>query len=104
MLTGSSPHHQDQVTIVLAVLNEAEALPSVIEEIKAEGYSNILVVDGYSTDDSDHIAHMSGVKVAYQHGPGKAGAVKTAIETVETPFMLFMDADPPMIRRIFGAC
>jgi dolichol-phosphate mannosyltransferase len=33
------------------------------------------------------------VRVIYQHGIGKAGAVKTAIESVKTPYMLFMDGD-----------
>jgi dolichol-phosphate mannosyltransferase len=33
------------------------------------------------------------VKVVYQHGAGKAGAVKTALERVETPYVVFMDGD-----------
>ena len=84
---------KDQVTVVLPVLNEAEAVSSVIEEVKSEGYNNILVVDGYSDDKTDRIASSAGVVVLYQHGAGKAGAVKTAIERAETPYILFMDGD-----------
>lgn len=84
---------KDQVTVVLPVLDEAEALSSVIEEVKSEGYNNILVVDGFSIDRSDEIAQSAAVPVIYQHGAGKAGAVKTAIENAETPYMLFMDGD-----------
>jgi dolichol-phosphate mannosyltransferase len=84
---------KNQVTVVLPVLNEAEAIPSVIDEIRAEGYENMLIVDGYSTDKTTETAHANGVRVIYQHGIGKAGAVKTAIESVKTPYTLFMDGD-----------
>lgn len=54
---------------------------------------NVLVVDGYSTDKITETAYENGVRVIHQHGIGKAGAVKTAIDRVETPFMVFMDGD-----------
>jgi dolichol-phosphate mannosyltransferase len=50
-------------------------------------------VDGYSNDQTAHIAHSNGVDVIYQYKVGKAGAVKTAIEQVGTPYVLFMDGD-----------
>lgn len=87
------PLVKNMVTVVIPTLNEEEGITKVIEEVKAEGYGNILVIDGYSKDNTAHLANGNGVKVAYQHGSGKAGAVKTAIERAETPFILFMDGD-----------
>jgi dolichol-phosphate mannosyltransferase len=84
---------KDEVTIVLPTLNESAAISQVIEEIKKEGYYNIIVVDGYSNDMTDRIAFGNGVKLAYQHGIGKAGAVKTALEHEKKPYVLFMDGD-----------
>jgi dolichol-phosphate mannosyltransferase len=84
---------KDQVSIVLPTLNESSAISQVIEEIKEEGYHSIIVVDGYSTDMTDRIAFGNGVKLAYQHGIGKAGAVKTALEHEKKPYVLFMDGD-----------
>jgi dolichol-phosphate mannosyltransferase len=55
----------DDVTIVIPTLNEAEAIGKLIEEIKQEGYKNILVVDGYSKDGTPEIAKQ---KVIFQHG------------------------------------
>jgi dolichol-phosphate mannosyltransferase len=81
------------ITVVIPTLNEAEGITKVIEEVKAEGYENILVVDGYSKDNTAHFANGNGVRVVYQHGSGKSGAVKTAIDRVETPFIVFMDGD-----------
>jgi dolichol-phosphate mannosyltransferase len=84
---------KDKVTVVLPALNEADGILPVIEELREDGYEKILVVDGYSSDVTAEKAHENGVKVLYQHGIGKAGAVRTAIERVETPYMVFMDAD-----------
>lgn len=84
---------KEKVTVVIPTLNEAEAITKTIKEVNAEGYVNVLVVDGYSADTTDHIAHANGAKVVYQHGTGKAGAVKTALERVETPYVVFMDGD-----------
>jgi hypothetical protein len=84
---------KDQVTVVIPTLNEAGGISKVIEEVKAEGYGNVLVVEGYSEDGTVEKVHENGVKVVYQHGLGKAGAVRTAIERVKTPYMLFMDGD-----------
>jgi dolichol-phosphate mannosyltransferase len=58
-----------------------------------EGYENILVIDGYSQDNTVPEANNNGVKVLYQTGTGKSGALKTAIEHVKTPYFLVMDGD-----------
>jgi len=84
---------KQSVTVIIPTLNEAEAIREVIEEVRAEGYNNIVVVDGYSTDRTDGIAFGNGVRLVYQHGIGKAGGVKTALEFAKTPFVLFMDGD-----------
>jgi len=84
---------KDKITVVIPTLNEAEAIGKVIEEVQKNDYTKILVVDGYSTDKTPELADSSGVKVVFQHGVGKAGAVKTAIELVDTPYMVFIDGD-----------
>jgi dolichol-phosphate mannosyltransferase len=84
---------KDKVTVVLPTLNEGMGVLPVVEELREDGYDRILVVDGYSEDSTAESAHENGVNVLYQHGVGKAGAVKTAVERVNTPFIVFMDAD-----------
>lgn len=84
---------KQKVTIILPALNEEEAIGIIIDELRDEGYMNILVVDGYSKDNTVKIASEKSVRVVYQHGKGKAGAVKTGVEHAETPYVLIMDAD-----------
>jgi glycosyltransferase involved in cell wall biosynthesis len=85
--------NKDDFTVVIPVLNEEEGIGRVIYGVKREGYRNILVVDGYSTDNTVSVANENGVRVVYQHGVGKTGAIKTAIEHVRTPYFVVMDGD-----------
>ncbi|HSV49901.1 MAG TPA: glycosyltransferase [Candidatus Acidoferrales bacterium] len=85
---------KDQLTIVIPVKDEELAISSVIDELLLEGFDNILVVDGYSKDKTLQILkEKKSVRVISQHGKGKTGAVKTAIENVTTPYLLVIDGD-----------
>ena len=100
---------KDQLTIVVPVKNEELAIRPVIDELLEEGYSNILVVDGYSTDKTMQILkEKKGVRFISQHSGGKTGAVKTAIENVTTPYMLVIDGDYTYpakdIQRLLNHC
>jgi len=81
------------VTVVIPVLNEEKAIARVIGKVKEEGYYNILVVDGFSSDATFFQAAKNGVKVIYQKGKGKTGAIETAIKNVETKYMVILDGD-----------
>ena len=96
---------KDNFTVVIPVLNEEEAIGQVLESVKDCGYYNILVMDGYSTDDTVAIASNNGVRVITQLGIGKTGAIKTAIEHIRTPYFVVMDGDctydPRDIKNFF---
>jgi dolichol-phosphate mannosyltransferase len=81
------------ITVVIPTLNEEEAIGDVLKELHGLGIRNILVVDGYSSDKTVDIAKQSGARIVFQHGRGKTGAIKTAIETVDTFYMLVIDGD-----------
>ncbi len=83
----------DQVTVVIPVLNEREAIGKVLDDLKSEGFEHLLVVDGYSNDGTPEIAASKGALVLQQHGAGKAGALATAIGVIATPYLVVMDGD-----------
>src|SRR5271166_4779414 len=60
---------------------------------RIDGYNNILVIDGYSTDNTPDVLKTMGIRTVLQHGKGKTGALRTAIDHVITPYLLVMDAD-----------
>ncbi len=84
---------KNDVTVVIPTLDEAEAIAHVINELRGLGYDDILVVDGYSSDGTSEVAKRNGAKVVEQHGVGKIGAIRTAIDYVNKPWMLVMDGD-----------
>lgn len=84
---------RDQVTVVIPTLDEEEAIGPLIEEVRAAGYNNILVVDGYSKDGTTKIAGDHRAAVVMQHGRGKAGAFLTAFPRVTTQYLIVMDGD-----------
>ena len=81
------------LTVVLPAINEEKAIGPVLDELLQAGYSNILVVDGYSRDRTVEIAKAKGVEVIKQHWRGKTGALRAAFERVQSPYLLVMDCD-----------
>jgi dolichol-phosphate mannosyltransferase len=84
---------KEDLTILIPTLNEAGAIGKVIDELRSEGYNNILVVDGHSRDGTVEAARSKNVAVAFQEGRGKADAIRTGIKLVKTPFLIVMDGD-----------
>jgi glycosyltransferase involved in cell wall biosynthesis len=81
------------VTVVIPTLNEEKGIEETIKELHSIGINNILVVDGYSKDRTVEVAKSLNARVIFQHGKGKTGAIKTAVEHVDTPYMLVIDGD-----------
>mgnify|MGYP000144324644 CR=1 FL=1 len=82
-----------QVTVVVPTLNEEKAIGRVIDELKANGFDDILVVDGHSKDRTREIAEEKGARVILQRGKGKADAIATVVDHINRPFVIIMDGD-----------
>jgi dolichol-phosphate mannosyltransferase len=93
-ITGSDHiTSKDDITVVIPTLNEAMGIGHVLEELKYEGYYNILLIDGYSFDDTIQIANSYDVDILHQVGKGKTGAIKTSIDHIKTPYFIVIDGD-----------
>ena len=85
---------RDDVCVLLPAYNEAETIESVVDGFREQGFGNILVVDGGSTDDTYALAEAAGARVVEQSGDGKGQAIREAVERyIETPYVLMADAD-----------
>jgi len=84
---------KQDITIVVPVLNEEQSIAHVIDSIQNEGYTKIIVIDGFSIDKTFEIARSMGVETLHQEGTGKAAAVKTAIDYIKTPYLALIDGD-----------
>ena len=83
----------EEVCILIPTLDEAATIGEVIDGFDAEGYTNVLVVDGDSNDDTREIARERGAEVLVQSGSGKGQAVREAVDRIELPYVLMVDGD-----------
>jgi dolichol-phosphate mannosyltransferase len=85
--------NKDEVCILIPTLNEGPTIGGVVKEFKAQGYNNILVMDGKSTDNTVKSARDAGATVKTQSGSGKGNAIMEAFEIIEQPYILMLDGD-----------
>jgi glycosyltransferase involved in cell wall biosynthesis len=86
-----SQRDRPPVDIVFPVLDEAEALPWVLDRVPA-GYRAI-VVDNGSTDGSAEVARTAGADVVHEPRRGFGAACAAGLAAAEAPVVAFCDAD-----------
>ncbi|OFV68737.1 MAG: glycosyl transferase family 2 [Candidatus Syntrophoarchaeum caldarius] len=84
---------KDDVLIFIPTLNEADSIGDLITDFRELGYTNILVVDGNSSDATREIAEKCGAKVIVQHGKGKGMAVRDAFAIADAEILVMIDGD-----------
>ncbi|MBO3751414.1 glycosyltransferase family 2 protein [Streptosporangiaceae bacterium NEAU-GS5] len=93
-----------QIDVVLACLNEREALPWVLGRMP-DGYRPI-VVDNGSTDDSARVAADHGALVVSEPRRGFGAACHAGLLAATADLVCFMDADasldPRQLPRVTG--
>jgi glycosyltransferase involved in cell wall biosynthesis len=104
-LTGSDvnvttrPHlsvvQPPKVTVVVPTLNEAKNLPHVFELLNKQDIHEVLVVDGFSTDDTIEVARAlrPDVRIVHQSRRGKGNALKHGFEAATGDIIVMLDAD-----------
>ena len=83
---------KDQIWVVIPTLNEAGTIDAVVRDCLPYG-AVVLVIDGGSTDGTPDIARVAGARVEVYREPGKGRALQRALELVEAPVTVFIDAD-----------
>lgn len=88
--------------VVLPVLNEAQAIPWVLERMPA-GFTPI-VVDNGSTDGSGDVARRLGAQVVFEPVPGFGSACFAGLSAARDDVVCFMDCDasldPAQLPRV----
>jgi glycosyltransferase involved in cell wall biosynthesis len=96
------------VSVVVPTLNEAENLPMLLESLP-EDVSEVVIVDGYSTDGTVEVArtHRPDVRVVMEGRPGKGCALARGFAEARSDIIVALDADnsadPGEIRRFVRA-
>ncbi|EMA45105.1 S-layer glycoprotein N-glycosyltransferase AglJ [Halococcus saccharolyticus] len=86
-----------EVCVLLPTYDEAATIGDVIAAFSDRGFSNVLVVDGHSTDGTREIAREHGARVLTQsghgRGAGKGQAVREGVARADAPYVLLLDGD-----------
>lgn len=86
-------------TIVIPTLNEEKYLPLLLEDLRAQSYSDfqVLVIDGGSSDHTQTLAKSYSDQISLQlikaHKKGVSHQRNLGGKAATSPWILFMDAD-----------
>ena len=85
---------QHKVSVVIPALNEEKNLPYVLPRIPT-WVSEVLLVDGHSTDNTVEIARKlrPRIRIVKQEGRGKGAALRTGFEAATGDIIVMLDAD-----------
>ncbi len=88
--------HED-VCVLVPTYNEAATIGEVVRGFVEQGLTNVLVVDGHSTDGTRERAREAGARVVEQsgtgRGAGKGQAVREGLRLIDAPYVLMLDGD-----------
>ncbi len=90
---GSELLDKNDVCILIPTLNEGATIKQLIRDFQAQGFNNILVIDGHSTDDTQVLAREMGATVVVQKGKGKGQAIQEAFEIIQDSYTIMIDGD-----------
>ena len=79
--------------VIIPTLNEAESLRHVLSKIPNEAVSEVILVDGGSTDDTVRIAKAGGARVVIEKQRGYGLACTTGVNHADGDILVFMDGD-----------
>jgi glycosyltransferase involved in cell wall biosynthesis len=81
------------IGLVIPVIDEAESLPLVLDELPRELLSQVVVVDGGSTDGTPDVARAHGVAVVVELEPGYGRACRVGADVLGTDIIVWIDGD-----------
>jgi glycosyltransferase involved in cell wall biosynthesis len=99
---------RSRISVVIPALNEAQNLPYVLPYIPSI-VSEVILVDGHSTDDTIGVAQhlLPTVRIVKQPRKGKGDAIRAGVAAATGDIIVMLDADgsadPNEIPRFVGA-
>ena len=90
-----------RVSVVIPTLNEERCIASTIEQTRASGPCEIIVVDGGSTDQTVDLA--GGADVVIESPPGRGTQQNNGAKEASGDVLLFLHADCRLESGVFDA-
>jgi glycosyltransferase involved in cell wall biosynthesis len=87
----------DVLTVVIAAFNAEETIEAAVTSALRAGADRVIVVDDGSRDATGSRAERAGAVTVTQVNSGAASARRLGASMVETPYVVFLDADDELI-------
>ena len=85
---------RDRVTVLLPTYDEAATIGDCVDGYREEGFDDILVMDGDSSDETREIAADHGARVETQSTSGKGEAIREAVsQHIDREYVIMADGD-----------
>jgi glycosyltransferase involved in cell wall biosynthesis len=96
---------KDYVSIVVPTYNSARTLPTCLEALRMQKYpyTEVLVVDNYSNDETQSIAEAFGANVILHRGTQPA-ATNVGVARSKGNYVLFIDSDQQLNGDVVENC
>ncbi len=85
--------NKEDVCVLIPTLNEGKTIGELVKEFKLQGFEDILVMDGHSTDNTVLNAQRAGARVIVQCGTGKGQAISQAFHLISSKYVVMIDGD-----------
>ena len=80
-------------SVIIPAINEEQSLEYVLAAIPSDEVTEIILVDGGSTDNTVSVAKLAGALVVHQSRRGYGLACATGVDQASGEVVVFMDAD-----------
>ena len=81
-----------KISLIICAKNEEKSILTVIHSAKPY-VSEIIIVDGHSTDNTVKLAKSKNVTIITDNGKGKGAGIQAGIKIATGEILVFMDAD-----------
>ena len=106
MVDSPNSNSTPYVSVIIAALNEQEAIAQVIRSIPEQIANEVIVVDNGSTDATTEVARSAGARVIHETQPGYGRAYRAGLRAISANcrIVVFLDGDgsdyPEMMDRL----
>jgi len=87
--------YMKKATVIIPTLNNEKDIETCLKALKSQTFKDfeVLLVDGYSKDETVEIGKKYNAKIVYDNGHTRGHACNTALDNVNTLYIVFTDAD-----------
>lgn len=99
---NARPQSEASIAVIVPVLNEAESIAALIDDLGRHGFSDVIVVDGGSEDGTPGIVAVAKTARLIRAPRGRGRQLNAGAAAVDVDILLFLHADTRLPQDACG--